>query len=53
MNEADWHKATSLLHPLDILSNKWESKFMDLIVSLPQIQRGHNFMWVVMDRVTK
>ena len=53
MKEADWPKATCCLHPPDILDNKGESKFMDLIVSFPRTQRGHDSMWVVVDRTRK
>ena len=42
-----------LLHPLDIPSGKWESISMDFIVSLPRTQRGHDSMWVIVDRLTK
>ena len=53
INKAERLKMGGLLHPLDIPSGKWESISMDFIVSLPRAQRGHDSMWVIVDRLTK
>ena len=42
-----------LLQPLEILEGKWESISMDFIVGLPNTQRGHDAIWVVVDHLTK
>ena len=42
-----------LLHPLEILEGKWESISMYFIVGFPNTQRGHDAIWVVVDRLTK
>jgi hypothetical protein len=32
---------------------KWESISMDFIVGLPQTLKGHDSIWVIVDRLTK
>ena len=39
--------------PLEIPKGKWESISMDFIVGLPNTQRGHDAIWVVVDSLTK
>nr|GFD00888.1 retrotransposable element Tf2 [Tanacetum cinerariifolium] len=46
-------RASGLLQPLDILVWKWDEISMDFVTGLPQTQRRHNAIWVVVDRLTK
>ena len=32
---------------------KWEEVGIDFIVGLPRTQRGYDFIWVIVDRLTK
>jgi len=42
-----------LLEPLDILVWKWDDISMDFIVGLPRSQKGHDSIWVIVNRLTK
>ena len=53
MNKAERLKVGGLLQPLEIPEGKWESISMDLIVGLPNTQRGHDIIWVVVDCLMK
>ena len=53
VNKAERLRTTGLLQPLAIPMNKWESISMDFITSLPRTSRGHDAIWVVVDRLTK
>ena len=46
-------KPAGLLQPLSIPSWKWEDISMDFIVELPNTQKGHDSIWVIVDRLTK
>nr|GFC59534.1 transposon Ty3-I Gag-Pol polyprotein [Tanacetum cinerariifolium] len=46
-------RASGLLQPLDIPVWKWDEISMDFVTGLPQTQRRHNAIWVVVDRLTK
>ena len=41
------------LKPLDITQWKWDSISMDFVMHLPRSVRGHDSIWVIMDRLTK
>ncbi|KAL5568269.1 hypothetical protein UlMin_024844 [Ulmus minor] len=41
------------LQPLDIPEWKWDQITMDFVVGLPRTAKGHDAIWVVVDRLTK
>ena len=51
--KVDHQKSSGLLQPLEIPAWKWESISMDFITGLPTSQRGHDSIWVILDRLTK
>jgi hypothetical protein len=51
--KAEHHMPAGLLHPLKVPKWKWEEIGMDFIVGLPRTQKGYDFIWVIVDRVTK
>ena len=51
--KAELKRPAGLLQPQDIPVWKWEDISMDLIVSLPRSQKGHDSIWVIVDRLTK
>ncbi|KAK8930760.1 hypothetical protein KSP39_PZI016487 [Platanthera zijinensis] len=51
--KADHRRPGGKLTPLDIPSWKWESISMDFITGLPGSPRGHDAVWVIVDRLTK
>jgi hypothetical protein len=42
-----------LLQPLPILEWKWEVETMDFITKLPKTNKQHDFIMVVVDKLTK
>nr|KYP69549.1 Retrotransposable element Tf2 [Cajanus cajan] len=46
-------KPSGLLQPLSIPEWKWDSISMDFVVALPRTRRGHDSIWVIVDRLTK
>nr|GEV75674.1 retrotransposable element Tf2 [Tanacetum cinerariifolium] len=46
-------RASGLLQQLDIPVWKWHEISMDFVTGLPQTQRRHDAIWVVVDRLTK
>ena len=51
--KAEHQILAGLLKPLDVLMWKWESISMDFIVGLPRTPKGHDSIWVIVDRLTK
>jgi len=52
-NKAGTHSPLRHLRPLDPPTQRWASVSMDFISPLPQKSRGHNGIYVVVDRLTK
>jgi len=46
-------KLVGLLTPLDVLEWKSDSISMDFVTSLPNTPKGHDAIWVIVDRLTK
>ena len=51
--KVDHHRPAGLLQPLEVPMWIWESISMDFITGLPTSQRGHDSIWVIVDRLTK
>ncbi|KAG2938032.1 hypothetical protein PC115_g3917 [Phytophthora cactorum] len=52
-NKPRHEKTPGQLEPLTIPNKCWSSISMDFITDLPSTKRGHNSIWVVVDRLTK
>jgi hypothetical protein len=46
-------RPAGLLQPLSVPSWKWDDISMDFITGLPTTQKGHDSIWVIVDRLTK
>ena len=46
-------KSSGLLQPLPIPEWKWEHICMDFVIGLPRSSKGHEAIWVIVDRMTK
>jgi hypothetical protein len=51
--KADHLRRPGFLQPLSILVWKWEDISMDFITGLPCTTKGHDSIWVIVDRLTK
>jgi hypothetical protein len=51
--KAEHQRPAELLKPLDVPVWKWESISMDFIAGLPRTPKGHDSIWVIIDRLTK
>jgi hypothetical protein len=51
--KAEHQRPAGLLHLLKILGWKWEDIGMDFVVGLPRTSTGYDFIWVIVDRLTK
>ncbi|RZC11704.1 Transposon Tf2-9 polyprotein, partial [Glycine soja] len=47
------HRPSGKLQPLEIPQWKWDSISMDFVVGLPRTPRGLDYIWVIVDRLTK
>ena len=51
--KVEHQKPGGTLQPLDISVWKWDNIAMDFVMHLPRTVRGHDVIWVVVDRLTK
>ena len=51
--KAEHQRPAGTLQPLPISEWKWEHVTMDFVMGLLRSQRGHDSIWVVVDRLTK
>ncbi|KAI3797801.1 hypothetical protein L1987_33064 [Smallanthus sonchifolius] len=51
--KAEHQKPYEKIQPLDIPEWKWEHITMDFITKLPRTAKGHDTIWVIVDRLTK
>ena len=51
--KAEHQRPAGLLQPLKIPEWKWDEVGMDFITGLPKSNRGHDSIWVIVDRLTK
>ncbi|KAI3792869.1 hypothetical protein L2E82_06760 [Cichorium intybus] len=51
--KAEHQRPYGNLQPLDIPEWKWEHVTMDFLTSLPKTLKGHDSIWVIVDRLTK
>ncbi|KAJ0614604.1 putative nucleotidyltransferase, Ribonuclease H [Helianthus annuus] len=51
--KAEYQKPSGLLQQPEIPKWKWEQISMDFITKLPRTLRGHDTIWVIVDRLTK
>jgi hypothetical protein len=51
--KVEHQQPAELLRPLKVPEWKWEEIVMDFIVGLPRTQLDYDFIWVIMDRLTK
>jgi hypothetical protein len=51
--KAEHQRHAGLLQPLKVPMWKWEEVGMDFITGLPRSNRGHDSIWVIVERLTK
>ena len=51
--KAEHQKPTGLLQPLEVVGWNLEHITMDFVTHLPRTSRGHDAVWVIVDRLTK
>ena len=51
--KAEHQRPAGKLQPLHIPQWKWEEIAMDFVVGLPRTKKGHDAIWVIVDRFTK
>ena len=51
--KAGHQRSVGLLHPWEVEEWKWEHVTMDFVTHLSWTSRGHDMVWVIMDRLNK
>ena len=51
--KAEHQRLAGLLQPLKVVKWKWEYVKMNVVTYLPRTSRGHDAVWVIVDRLTK
>ena len=51
--KAKHQKPAGPLQPLEVAEWKWKHVTMNFVIHLPQTQRRHDALWVIVDRLTK
>ena len=51
--KVEHQKPDEIMQPLEIPVWKWDSISMDFVTHLPRTFRGHDTIWVIVDRLTK
>ena len=51
--KAEHQKLVGLLQPLEVAEWKWEHVTKDFVTYFPQTPRRHDFVWLIVDRLTK
>ena len=51
--KAKHQRPTGLLQPLEVAEWKWGHITMDFVTHLPRTLRGHDPVWMIVDRLTK
>jgi hypothetical protein len=52
-SKIEHQKPAGLMQPLEVPEWKWDSISMDFVTGLPATLRGHDSIWVIVDRLTK
>ena len=52
-SKIEHQKPAGLMQPLEIPEWKWDIILMDFVMGLPSTLRGHDSIWVIVDRLTK
>ena len=51
--KAEHQRPAGMLKPLSIPEWKWDNVSMDFVTGLPRTKKGHDAIWVIVDRLTK
>ena len=51
--KTEHQRPVGLLQHLEVAEWKWEHVTMDFVTHFPRTSRGHDIVWVIVDRLTK